>query len=428
MTCFSTSAGQPGSVPAARSAALDGLRALAILWVFAFHARALLGGGPGSANAGTLGNLADTGLLGVQLFFVLSGFLLALPWMRAERSGYAAPSPGRFYRRRAWRILPAFYLHLAVLFGLILPALHGSFVLLGDRLGLLNLATHAGLLHFLHPGSASTFGINMALWSLSIEAQFYLLLPLLAPLFTGRRVWIALPVAVALSLFWKTAAPALIAPWLWQSIQPDLLIYFDPVTGAMMPYPPGALALFVERQLPGEFMAFALGMAAANLATRMETARSLSAHPARGLGLEIVAVALLAVWVVVLSWVPFSSVLWGTNWRLYGMPMLLLSVAFLVLVAHLGSHRPPGRMPLLEHVLGNRALAGIGMISYSLFLWHEPILRLVRMGWIALPGVTSPALQVALGLAVAIVVAAVSFWAVERPVLKRPSDSVPETR
>jgi peptidoglycan/LPS O-acetylase OafA/YrhL len=420
------SAGSPGSAPFARSAALDGLRAIAILWVFAFHAQALLGSGLGSAEAGTPTNLAETGLLGVQFFFVLSGFLLALPWMRAEQWGYPAPSTSRFYRRRAGRILPAFYLHLAVLFGLILPLLHGGFSLLGDRLGLLNLATHASLLHFLHPGSASSFGVNMALWSLSIEAQFYLLLPLLAPLFTARRVWIALPVAVVFSLLWKTTAPALLAPWLWQSIPPELLIYFDPVTGARMPYPPGALALFVERQFPGEFMAFAFGMAAANLATRIEAARVASVHPARDMRLEITALTLLAVWAVVLSWMPFSSVLWGANWRLYGMPMLLLSVAFLVLVAHLGSRRPPGRMMLLEAVLGNRALAGMGMISYSLFLWHEPLLRLVRMGWIALPGVTSPALQVALGLAVTIVIAAVSFWAIERPVLKRPSASTPE--
>jgi peptidoglycan/LPS O-acetylase OafA/YrhL len=418
----------PGSAPVARSAALDGLRAIAILWVFAFHAQALLGGGLGGAEGGTLANLAETGLLGVQFFFVLSGFLLALPWMRAERSGYPAPSMGRFYRRRAGRILPAFYLHLAVLFGLILPVLHGGLTLLGDRLGLLNLLTHASLLHFLHPGSASSLGVNMALWSLSIEAQFYLLLPLLAPLFTGRRVWIALPVAVVFSLLWKTTAPALLAPWLWQSIPPDLLIYFDPVTGARMPYPPGALALFVERQFPGEFMAFAFGMAAANVATRVETARIAPGHPARDTRLEIAALTLLAVWAVVLSWVPFSSVLWGTNWRLYGMPMLLLSVAFLVLVAHLGSRRPPDRMPLLDFALGNRVLAGMGMISYSLFLWHEPLLRLVRVGWIALPGVTSPALQVALGLAIAIVVASVSFWAVERPVLKRPSDSAPGPR
>jgi peptidoglycan/LPS O-acetylase OafA/YrhL len=50
------------------------------------------------------------------------------------------------------------------------------------------------------------------------------------------------------------------------------------------------------------------------------------------------------------------------------------------------------------------------------------------MGWIGLPGVTSPALQVALGLAVAIVIAAVSFWAVEHPLLKRPSASAPGPR
>ena len=422
------SAGSPGSARFARSAALDGLRAIAILWVFAFHARALLGGGLGSAETGTLTNLSETGLLGVQLFFVLSGFLLALPWMRAERSRYAVPSTSRFYRRRAGRILPAFYLHLAVLFGLILPVLHGGFTLFGDRLGLLNVAAHASLLHFLHPGSASSFGVNMALWSLSIEAQFYLLLPLLAPLFTGRRVWIALPLAVVFSLLWKATAPALLVPWLWQAIPPELLIYFDPVTGASMPYPPGALALFVERQFPGEFMAFAFGMAAANLATRIEAARSASAQPVRDTRLEIAALTLLAVWAVVLSWVPLSSVLWGTNWRLYGMPMLLVSVAFLVLVAHLGSRRPPGRRPLLDAALGNRALAGIGMISYSLFLWHEPLLRLVRMGRIAVPGVTSPALQVALGLAVAIVIAALSFWAVERPALKRPGASAPEPR
>jgi peptidoglycan/LPS O-acetylase OafA/YrhL len=72
-------------IPRARNPALDGIRALAVLWVFAFHAQALLGGGIGSANPGSVAALAETGLLGVQLFFVLSGFLLALPWMRRIR-------------------------------------------------------------------------------------------------------------------------------------------------------------------------------------------------------------------------------------------------------------------------------------------------------------------------------------------------------
>jgi len=403
----------------AHSPALDGMRAIAILWVFAFHARALLGGGLGTAEPGSLGNLAETGMLGVQLFFVLSGFLLALPWMRAELRGDPAPAARPFYRRRALRILPAFYLHLAILFGVILPALHGGFMLFSDRLGLLNLLGHVSLLHFLHPGSASSFGVNMALWSLSLEAQFYLLLPLLAPLFTGRRVWIALPAAVALSMLWKSAAPALLGPWLGQSVQPELLIYFDAVTGAAMPYPPGAIALFVERQLPGEFIAFALGMTGANLAARMETARGGSTSPSGSRWLGVCALTLVTVWVVVLSWVPLSSVLWGIEWRLYGMPMFLLSVAFVVLASHLENDRRPDRVALLKAVLGGPALAGIGTISYSLFLWHEPLLRMMRLGWIAPPGVTSPSLQIALGLAIAIVVAAVSFWIVERPLLRR---------
>ncbi|NCC28329.1 MAG: hypothetical protein EOM22_09345, partial [Gammaproteobacteria bacterium] len=65
-----------------RNGALDGIRGLAILWVFAFHANALLVGWPTEASPGWGQSLAEKGLLGVQLFFVLSGFLLARPWMQ----------------------------------------------------------------------------------------------------------------------------------------------------------------------------------------------------------------------------------------------------------------------------------------------------------------------------------------------------------
>jgi peptidoglycan/LPS O-acetylase OafA/YrhL len=108
--------------------------------------------------------------------------------------------------------------HLALLFGIILPLLHGGHALLQGELGALNLAAHASLMHFLHPGSAGSLGLNMALWSLSIEAQFYLLLPLLALAFTGNRVFIALPAAVFVSLAWKTCAPGILGPWLWHTV------------------------------------------------------------------------------------------------------------------------------------------------------------------------------------------------------------------
>jgi peptidoglycan/LPS O-acetylase OafA/YrhL len=95
-------------IASARNPSLDSIRALAVLWVFAFHAQAILGGGIGSASAGSGAALAETGLLGVQLFFVLSGFLLALPWMRSAQTAALRPSAGRFYRRRMRRILPAY--------------------------------------------------------------------------------------------------------------------------------------------------------------------------------------------------------------------------------------------------------------------------------------------------------------------------------
>ncbi len=256
-----------GGVPRAarRVPSLDGIRGLAVLWVFAFHANALLAEGLQGPAAGWGQSLAEKGLLGVQLFFLLSGFLLVQPWIRARALGLPRPRLGHFYARRARRILPAYWLHLALLFGVVLPLLQGGYGVLHAAVGQANLVLHPLLLQFAHPGTSTSLGVNMALWSLTIEAQFYLLLPLLAPLFTGRRVLIALPLTLGLSLTWKSLAPGLLADWVILQVPPSLLVFFDPISGRPMPFPPGALNLFIERQLPGELMAFGLGMAAANL-------------------------------------------------------------------------------------------------------------------------------------------------------------------
>jgi peptidoglycan/LPS O-acetylase OafA/YrhL len=420
--------------PRARNPTLDGIRALAVLWVFAFHAQALLGGGIGSASRGSGAALAETGLLGVQLFFVLSGFLLALPWMRSAQAAAPGPSAGRFYRRRMRRILPAYYVHVALLFALILPLLHGGYALLQGGLGALNLAAHAGLMHFLHPGSAGSLGLNMALWSLSIEAQFYLLLPLLAPLFTGSRVFIALPAAVFVSLAWKTWTPGILGPWLWHTVPASLLVYFDPLTGLPMAYAPHTIEFFVERQFPGELMAFALGMAAANLAARMEARdRSGAGLPLAGLGLVAggaVLVQLLG-WATALAWIPFEAVLVGETWRLLGLPAFLVSVSLVVLLAHRSAvavepgpqaGKLSGHRPFIRRILGNAPLATMGLISYSFFLWHEPVLRILRAFLVHMSWTLSPTVAVSIALVAALTVAAASFRFVERPWLQGPSN------
>ena len=96
-------------------AELDGLRALAILLVLWCHLTAF--GALRGLNVGPplLHLLGDFGFAGVFLFFILSGFLLFLPYARALLAGAAWPSARAFYRKRARRILPAYYLTLLVL-------------------------------------------------------------------------------------------------------------------------------------------------------------------------------------------------------------------------------------------------------------------------------------------------------------------------
>ncbi len=154
------------NTPSTRLAGPDLLRAVAILWVMLFHMRDL--GLP-------FNPVARFGWMGVDLFFVLSGFLISTqllrPYTRGER-----PSMQEFYRRRVFRILPAFTVVLALYF--LVPAFR-------EAPGI------SPLWHFL------TFSENYLIdyanvqafshvWSLCVEEHFYLALPMLV-LWTMRR-------------------------------------------------------------------------------------------------------------------------------------------------------------------------------------------------------------------------------------------------
>jgi peptidoglycan/LPS O-acetylase OafA/YrhL len=397
-----------------RNHALDGIRGLAILWVFAFHANALLVGASSDMSLSWAASLAQKGLLGVQLFFVLSGFLLALPWMIAATEGMPYPRIGNFFVRRARRILPTYWLHLAVLLGVILPILRGSYAVLGTEIGQTNLWLHLSLLHFLHPGSSSSLGLNMALWSLSIEAQFYLLLPLLAPLFVRNRVLIALPLALLLSLLWKTCAAGILTDWIYVTVSPSRLVFFEPVSGGAGPFPPEMMRFFLERQLPGGIIAFALGMAAANLYTRLRTGPQIGPvlWP-----LDATALAFLAVATLVLIQLPLVEILTGVGWRAVGMPVFLVGCTLVVLAAAL-------RTSLIHGIFASPLFMPIGVISYSLFLWHEPILRLVAAGLLIPGGCAGTPCRVALALGLGLLVASLSYRLTERPRPNHPRSPV----
>ena len=116
--------------------------------------------------------------IGVPIFFVLSGFLLFRPWVRAAGAGLAVPSVSHYARRRLRRIMPAYL--VTVLLAYIAYSFHSagpnpgqSWAGLLRYLTLTQIYTNNYLLTYLHQGLAQT-------WSLAVEVAFYAALPLLA--------------------------------------------------------------------------------------------------------------------------------------------------------------------------------------------------------------------------------------------------------
>lgn len=170
---------------------IDGLRFFAIAAVVVFHINGVLTSGTFAAN-GLSGNPAlddvfrtvdpnhplhlvlNQGLVGVRLFFAISGFVLALPFAKAALLGAKPPGLKPYFLRRLTRLEPPYILSLLTVSALWLFLLRRP---AADVLPLLG--QHLLYIHNLWSGS----GLNSVLWSLEIEVQFYCLAPLLARVF-----------------------------------------------------------------------------------------------------------------------------------------------------------------------------------------------------------------------------------------------------
>ena len=135
----------------------DGLRAIAALGVLTFHSFEL----SGKLGLGLSGRFAEVAVNGVLLFFVISGFLLYRPYVAAHSHGHGGPSRARYARRRALRIVPAYWTVLTLL--AIYPGIRGVFS--GDWW------RYYGFLQ-LYSGRTLGGGIQVA-WTLSVEVSFY---------------------------------------------------------------------------------------------------------------------------------------------------------------------------------------------------------------------------------------------------------------
>jgi peptidoglycan/LPS O-acetylase OafA/YrhL len=345
---------------------LDGFRGAAVLTVVAYHAvkivlesQDLIHPDPTAVVMWPLG----LGKLSVDAFFVLSGFLIVTAWDRR-------PQAGHFALRRVRRLWPAYLVAVFVLVPLVAPE-----VLWSGR-DLLALAT---LQAYLIPGL--TDRVDVPMWSLTTEVHFYLLVPVLAPLLHWRiGRWVLLGGAIWVSVWWWGPAH----------------LSFD-MDGSL---------------LPGRLPQFLLG-ALVGIAVREVGPTGRAWRLARSRGVAVVAAAGL----VALGCYLGAN---GTYHRsdvtfdrgIETMTGLLLAV----LLFHVVVREEDGDT---RAALARPSLRRAGLVSYSLYLWHYPIL-LFAVDWLAVdqvPGMALPA--IALGLAVTALVTAVSYRFVERPFLYR---------
>lgn len=363
---------------------LDALRGVAILAVFAQHlgdrfmpfveaeAARLL---PSGAAAWLL-TVLHHAHWGVDLFFVLSGFSLAQGYLRAFARG-AAPMPaGAFLRRRAARILPAYYLALAIVL-----AFHRSALRL-PGIGASLLAHLLVLQGYVTPGGIVLIG---ATWSLSTEIGFYLLLPLLArPLLSPgrRRFWVGALLCVAT---WSARA-ALHAAVLEPGVHSALLEATQ------------------RRWIVSRLDQFVLGAMAA--AVVQEIHRAGLAERARRLTLPALALSALAL----VAGFRLEGEFYLTPGGSWPYAIISLSTAAIVLAAVVAEG------PLLGWI-APAPLQVVGVVSYGVFLYHQLAIGLA--GWL-LPGTGWAILtaNMALALALSLLAGTASWVLVERRAIR----------
>ncbi|HET9732658.1 MAG TPA: acyltransferase family protein [Acidimicrobiales bacterium] len=350
--------------------ALDGLRALAVAGVVAYHL-----GLPGASG----------GYLGVDLFFVLSGFLIT-GLLVAERSDTGRIRLGGFWGRRARRLLPALLVVLAAV--TVWAALGGPGVnrgvLRGDALAAL---FYVANWHFVaaHTSYFAQFQAPSPLehtWSLAIEEQFYLVWPfvVLAVGRWGGRRWrrTGLVVAVVAGVA-SVAAMALLTP-----------------AGSGDP----SRAYFGTDARAFELLAgAALGFITAG-----------RPRPSKSEGVALHWVGPVALAALLAGWCTLGG---PPRWMFTGGFAVAAGLAAVVIASV--SRPDPGP---LGRVLSLRPLRWVGRISYGLYLWHWPAIVLLTTKSTGLSGASLDLLRVA----VTVAASTASFYLVEQPIRRgRPA-------
>ena len=307
------------------------------------------------------------GWMGVPLFFILSGWLLGAQVIPHSNVPF---SLRRFWLRRVLRIYPAVWFELAVLLllaglipGLITPAAYETLPL--------------QVLLWINLPPVMAEPLNLVWWTLPVELSFYLILPLLGVI--SRAVgWRAMLLAALLiTLSWLS--------WIFLSANTDNLMSTLPVMDSLV----------------GVFFTFMLGFSMNFVSVKPSVT-------ARRAIFWSGAISLLAL----MQWqLTLNEVYWTGHWILViWPPMVALSIAMLVYSL---------REPTWEwQWLGSQGLVWLGHVSFGIYLWHFQVMRTLVLLWPELWSTPSMSLLALLiSLPATLVLAAISYYCVERPLM-----------
>ena len=368
------------------TAALTGIRSLAALMVLAHHIFAFAGPRVLSFEVGTLEItyhwLLTVSWLGANVFFVLSGFLLAIPFVRHIENKRSAIKVSAYMMRRVRRVVPAYWLQIVIL----TTVLYFTSSLPVWQV----IASHFLFLQNFWPNFA--FALNGVYWTLPTEFGYYLLLPIFAAcsvrfLNNKRAAWLVLSVTL---IFTAVA-------YRWFMF-------------ATIANEPESTKFFVLLQLPGVIDHFAIGMILAWVFVRYSGIVSSRISDA------LVVVGLSGMVAMMALFDHVYADFWGGHVLLFiGYTLTALFIGAIVLGAALSG-------PIARILFANQLMLYVGMISYSLYLWHVPIIRWTmtmlnhfavtgdRLWWLVVIVVPS-----------SLIAATISYYYIERPFMARKS-------
>jgi peptidoglycan/LPS O-acetylase OafA/YrhL len=365
-----------------RSVEVDAIRAIAVLAVVVAH-------GAGLALINRQASAAQfvlfSGDLGVLIFFVLSGFLIGGPFVRALIDGHTMPKTGTYGLRRVARILPAYWVAFAAAMVLAPMAVHWW-----------QWPVHLLLVQSWVPGESGA--VFFIAWSLGFEATFYVFVPLAASVAAARMHGDRLNslAAISLAAWLGGAATLVVADLVLSSATANSILqqlaffgHDGPLLGLTM-FAPGVLVALASTDEAGR-------RAAGPWAVYRDLVR-----PATAVPVLLVALAAAAVTAWSHNFVVRDAITRNLLW--------VAAALFLAIIAEArGGSRPLGRI-----------LAPVGVISYGIYLWHWVLkswLDATGSTWVRRGSLSASFFDIALLLALTVPAAVASWFLIEKPAM-----------